>query len=180
VVGLAVVGTIVLLLSSGASASDHGKPATWVSILKLLLGVGLLVVAYRQYEKRPRGDGPPRMPSWMKNIDHFDPRRSAGLAVGLSAVNPKNLILTLGAAAAIAGTGISGGKQAIALVVFIIIASLGAAIPVGIDLVMGERGQHILVGLRNWMARNNSVIMAVLCVIIGAKLIGDAITGFSS
>jgi hypothetical protein len=30
------------------------------------------------------------------------------------------------------------------------------------------------------VARNNSVIMAVLLLIIGVKLIGDAITGFST
>jgi hypothetical protein len=29
------------------------------------------------------------------------------------------------------------------------------------------------------MARNNAAIMAVLCLIIGAKLTGDGISGFS-
>jgi hypothetical protein len=29
------------------------------------------------------------------------------------------------------------------------------------------------------MSRNNSAIMAVICLIIGAKLIGDALSGFS-
>jgi hypothetical protein len=30
------------------------------------------------------------------------------------------------------------------------------------------------------MAHNNAAVMAVLCLIIGAKLIGDAISGFSA
>lgn len=30
------------------------------------------------------------------------------------------------------------------------------------------------------MARNNIAIMAVICLVFGVKLIGDAITGFSS
>jgi hypothetical protein len=29
------------------------------------------------------------------------------------------------------------------------------------------------------MAQNNAVIMTVLCLVIGAKLIGEAITGFT-
>ena len=29
------------------------------------------------------------------------------------------------------------------------------------------------------MIRNNTAIMAVLCLVVGAKLIGDAITGLS-
>lgn len=40
---------------------------------------------------------------------------------------------------------------------------------------MGERSQDILGRLKDWMAQHNAVIMCVLCVIIGAKLIGDAI-----
>lgn len=40
---------------------------------------------------------------------------------------------------------------------------------------MGERSQQLLTGLKDWMGRNNAVIMSVLCLIIGAKLIGDAI-----
>jgi hypothetical protein len=38
----------------------------------------------------------------------------------------------------------------------------------------------VLERLKNWMAANNTAIMAVLCLIIGVKLIGDAITGFSA
>ena len=45
---------------------------------------------------------------------------------------------------------------------------------------LGERAGPILDGLKTWMARNNAVIMAVLCLVIGAKLVGDAITGFSA
>jgi hypothetical protein len=33
----------------------------------------------------------------------------------------------------------------------------------------------ILESLRDWMTRENATVMAVLCLIIAAKLIGDAI-----
>jgi Sap, sulfolipid-1-addressing protein len=45
IVGLAAVGTVVLLVSSGAEASERGQPADWVNVLKLALGLGLLVLA---------------------------------------------------------------------------------------------------------------------------------------
>lgn len=44
----------------------------------------------------------------------------------------------------------------------------------------GRRSERILGGSRDWMGQHNAVIMAVICLIIGAKLIGDAIGGFSS
>jgi Sap-like sulfolipid-1-addressing protein len=179
-VGLALVGTIVLLLASGASASESGKPATWLSVVRLVLGLLLLGWAFREYRRRPRGDAPPRLPGWMMSIDRFDARRSAALGFGLSAINPKNFILTASAAGAIAQTGISTGDQAVALTVFVVVGSLGVAVPTGIYFALGLRGAHMLDALRTWMAREHTTIMIVLYLLIAAKLIGDAITGFTS
>jgi len=124
VIGIAVLGTIVLFAASGASASKHGAPATWVSILKIVLGLLLLALAVKQWRGRPRGDGVPRLPAWMKTIDTFTAVRSAAMGVVLSAVNPKNLLLVVGAAATIAQTGASIVSQAVALAVFIVAAKL--------------------------------------------------------
>ncbi len=180
IVGIAVLGTIVLLVASGASASNHGAPATWVSIVKIVLGVLLLLLAAKQWRARPRGDAEPELPAWMKTIDTFTPVKSIGIGVLLSAINPKNLLLVVGAAAAIAQTGVSTLDQAVALAVFTVIATLGVGAPVAIFFLMGSRATKILGDLHEWMARENATIMAVICLIIGAKLIGDAIAGLTS
>jgi len=180
IIGLAAAGTIVLLISSGASASSNGAPATWVSILKIVLGLLLLLVAVKQWHGRPRGGAEPGLPAWMKTIDTFTPVKSAGIALLLSAINPKNLLLTVGAAAAIAQTGSSTIDQAVALAVFVLLGTLGVGAPVAIDYLMGDEATKILGDLHDWMARENATIMAVICLIIGAKLIGDAITALAS
>ncbi len=180
IAGIAVLGTAVLVAASGASASKQGTPADWVSILKIVLGVLLLLLAVRQWHGRPRGPGEPHLPSWMRAIDTFTPGRSLAMGVALSAINPKNLLLVVGAAAAIAQTGADTLSQAVALAVFILIATLGVGAPVAIYFVMGDRAGRILGGLRDWMARENATIMAVICLIIGAKLIGDAIVALTS
>jgi hypothetical protein len=95
-------------------------------------------------------------------------------------VNPKNLLFLIGGAAAVAQTGISTADQVVAWIVFTVIASVGVAVPLVIYFALGDRSAELLDGLKNWMARNNTAIMAVLCVIVGVKLIGDAITGFST
>ena len=179
IVGIAVLGTIVLLIAGGASASKHDNPATWVSIVKIALGALLLLLAVKQWRGRPQGDTEPELPGWMKTIDTFTPVRAAGIAVVLAAINPKNLLLVVGAATAIAQTGTSTGSQAVAMIVFIVIATLGVGAPVGIYYLMGDKATKILADLHDWMTRENSTIMAVICLIIGAKLIGDAITALS-
>jgi threonine/homoserine/homoserine lactone efflux protein len=179
IVGLAAAGTVVLLVSGGAGASEGGSPATWVSVVKLVLGVGLVVLAVQQWRGRPRGDATPALPAWMHTIDSFTPVKSLGLGVLLSAANPKNLLITIGAAAAIAQTGTSAGGEAVALAVFVVLGTIGPGVPLAIVLVMGARSRALLDGLRAWMAAHNSAIMAVLLVVIGAKLIGDGIAGLA-
>jgi threonine/homoserine/homoserine lactone efflux protein len=180
VLGLAAGGTILLLLSSGIGASEQGQPANWVSILKLALGLLLLVIALKQWRGRPRGDREAKMPSWMQTIDQFTAPRAAGLGVLLSVVNPKNLLILVAAVAAIAQTGITAGKQAVALAIFIVIGTVGPGAPVVIYFGMGDRSKGILDELKAWLVQNNATIMAVICLVIAAKLIGDGISGLSA
>ncbi|MFZ0382113.1 MAG: GAP family protein [Solirubrobacteraceae bacterium] len=111
---------------------------------------------------------------------HVHPGPVGRDGVALSAVNPKNLLLTVGGAAAIAQTGASAVNQAVALAVFIVIATLGVGPPVAIYYLIGDRATRILAELHDWMARENATFMAVICLIIGAKLIGDAISALAS
>jgi threonine/homoserine/homoserine lactone efflux protein len=179
-VGLAVVGAIVLAIAGGAGATDSSGPATWVAVLFLVLGLLCLLVSARQWRGRPHGGEDPPTPKWMGALDRFTPAKAGGAGVVLSALNPKNLLLTIAGAAAIAQTGISTGQQIGAYVVFVVIASIGVAAPVVIYYALGDRSQRILDDLETWLARENAVIMAVLLLVIGAKLIGNAISSFST
>jgi threonine/homoserine/homoserine lactone efflux protein len=176
--GLAVVGAVVLLVSGGANASEGGQPADWTNVLRLVLGLVLLRVALRRWKDRPGPGAEPELPGWMRSVDRFTGPRAAAFGVALSALNPKNLILTIAAATAIAQTEVTAGKQAVALAVFVVIGTLGTGVPVALYFAMQERSRQALEELKDWMARNNSTIVAVICLLIGAKLIGDAISGF--
>jgi threonine/homoserine/homoserine lactone efflux protein len=149
-------------------------------VLQLVLGVLLLAVAAKQWRGRPREGEDAPTPTWMRSIDRFTATRATVFGVALSAVNPKNLLLTVGAAAAIAQTGASAGKQAAALAVFVVIATAGVGLPVILYFALGERSERILGGLKGWMAQHNAAIMTVLCLVIAAKLVGDAISGLTS
>lgn len=178
-VGVATAGAMVLLLAGSVGSTDGSEPAGWTNWLKLILGLGLLVLAVKQWRGRPRG-GEPATPRWMDAIDGFTPAKAVGAGFVLSALNPKNLILTVAAMAAVVSVSLPADEQALALAVFVAIGSLGVAIPVVIFFALGDRSGPLLARLESWMARNNAVIMAVLSLVIGAKLIGDAVAGFSS
>jgi len=173
--GLAVLGTIVLLLADPADASADGQPAAWVGWLKLALGVLALLLAVRQWRSRPTDGVEPEMPKWMASIDRLGPGAALGLGALLAAVNPKNGGLTIAAAASIAGTGIPAGQQAIALAVFVLVGSAGVLAPLVLYLGAGERAAKTLDSWKTWAADHNAAIMAVLFLVFGVKLVGDGI-----
>jgi threonine/homoserine/homoserine lactone efflux protein len=176
IVGLAVVGAIVLSVTSGADASDDGQPATWVSVLKLVLGALLLLVAVKQWRGRSSDPGQVSTPKWMSALDTFTPVKAAGAGALLSGLNPKNTLLAVSGGAAIAGTGIETGEQVVAYAIFVAIATVGVGTPVVLAIVMGDRSGRLLNEIKDWMAANNAVIMAVLLLLLGVKNIGDGIS----
>jgi hypothetical protein len=178
--GLAVIGTIVLAVAGVAGATDRGEPATWVDWVDLVLGLLLVALAVTQWRGRPHEGEDPATPKWMGALDSFTPVKAGAAGVVLSALNPKNLLLTVAGAATIAQTAISTGEQIASYVVFVAIASIGVATPVVVYFALGDRSGPLLNSLKTWMARNNAVIMTVLLLVIGAKLIGQAIAGFSA
>ena len=177
--GLAAVGTIVLLVAPEGE-SDSGGPATWVSALKLVLGLALLALAVKQWRGRDSGEEEPETPKWMGAIDDFSVPKAFGAGVALSAANPKNLLFALGAEATIAETGISGTEEVVAFVDLPRDREPGCR-PAGRGLSRARRpGGGILEPLKSWLIRHNALIMGVLLLLIGATLIGDAIAGFST
>jgi Sap, sulfolipid-1-addressing protein len=176
VAGIVAAGAILLTLAGPAGASDDGEPAAWVNWLKLVLGVLLLLVGARQWRGRSQTNATPK---WMGALDGFTPAKAAAAGVLLGTISPKNLVLVIGGAAAVAQTSVPAAQEALAWAVFTLIASVGVGTPVVIHVAAGERAAATLDGMKAWLIANNAVIIAVLCLVIGAKLLGDAISGLS-
>jgi hypothetical protein len=176
-VGLGLVGIVVLGLA-GATSSG-GAPATWVLWLELVLGLLLLLLALRQFQGRPQGDDVAATPKWMGAIDAFTPVKALGAGALLSSLNPKNLLLAVGGASTIAQAGLPTSQETVVWLVFMVLATIGVAAPVVIFFALGDRAPAILDRLKAWLGQNNAVIMAILCLIIGVKLIGQAFGGLT-
>ncbi len=178
--GLTIAGAIMLAVASGNADGDSGEPATWASLLKLGLGLLFLLLAGKQWRGRPQPGQEAAMPKWMQAIDSFTTGKSLGIGVLLSALNPKNLALTIAAATLIAQAGLSNGQEAGVLAVFVLLGSLTILGPLAVYLALGARAKQILEGMKAWMSAHNAAIMTVLLLVLGAKLTGDGIGGLSA
>ena len=179
VFGLALICVVALALASGGDFSSGSGPTKTVSIIKLLLGLLLLFGAVRQWRSRPNPGEAPKMPKWLASIDQFTPLRSFGIGAALSAVNPKNLAMSLAAGLSIAQAGLSTGQEAGTIVIYVLLAGATILGPLIVYLAMGQRAAEILGGWRTWLADNNATVMSVLLLVFAVVLIGKGISGLS-
>jgi threonine/homoserine/homoserine lactone efflux protein len=179
VVGLVAVSVVVLLVANDAS-DPNSTTSDGVNWVKIAIGVLFLALAVKQWRARPRHGETAEMPKWMNTIDSFTAIKSAGLGVVLSALNPKNLALTLAAAASIAQADLSTGDATIAVAVFVVIASITVAGPVLWYVIAPRSAAKPLDAIKQFMADHNAVIMFVLFVVLGAKILGDGLGGITT
>jgi threonine/homoserine/homoserine lactone efflux protein len=171
--GLLAVSVIVVVVLGAGSDPDSDDPG--ISWLKVAIGVLFVGMAAMQWKKRPKEGQEPEMPKWMATIDTATPSRAALLGVTLSGANPKNLALTLAAAASIAEAGLDGADTAVAIAVFVALGSVTVAGAVLFYLVDAEQAARPLDVIKRFMSDNNAVIMMVALLLLGAKLLGDGL-----
>ena len=93
----------------------------------------------------------------------------------LSAINPKNLLLTFAGAASIYASKATPSQQAIALIVYAVVASLSVALPIIGYRLFTERVQSVLADWKDWLLRNNAAVVTALLIVFGALIIGSGL-----
>jgi threonine/homoserine/homoserine lactone efflux protein len=179
VFGLALICVVAVALAGGSNFSSSSGPTNTVSLIKLLLGLLLLFAAFRQRRARPKPGEEPAMPKWLESIDKFTPVRSFGIGAALSAINPKNLAMSLAAGLSIAQAGLSTGQEAGTIIIYVLLAGATIVGPLIVYLAMGQRAAEILGSWRTWLADNNATVMSVLLLVFAVVLIGKGISGLS-
>jgi hypothetical protein len=175
IVGLAVVSAIVYVIADSADVATDTDASDTSSTVKVVLGVVLVLMALRRWRSRPAPGEAAPMPKWMAAIESVTPVKAIGFGVLLSAINPKNLILTIGAAAAVAQSGVSTGDAVVTLVVFVLIGSVSIIVPVLAYLFAGERARTMLDGWKAWLQQHNAAVMTVLLLVIGVVLLAKGL-----
>ena len=144
--------------------------------LRILLGLALLVFAALKWRKRPLPGETPETPGWMRRFDTISPRGAALVGAGLATLNPKNAILAISGALAVAGATPAPPAQALAFAIHTTLASAGLLAPYVAVTLLGDRATAPLDRLRDAVARHNATAMAVVLAALGLYVILAALT----
>lgn len=169
-IGITGVATVVLAIGlDDSDGSDSG------GIAQIVVGLLLLAVALQQWRSRPGDGDEPRVPPWMATIDELTAPKAFGLAVVLSALNPKNLGLTVAAAVSIGSVGLGAGQEAVVVLVYVVLASVTLIVPVVGYAAARDAMVPALDTMKVWLMANDATVMATLFLVLGAKVLGDGI-----
>ena len=161
----------------GLAVSDD--PARWTQWLRSLLGALLLVAAIRKWRQRVPSGQEPTPPKWMSGLQDSAPGKAAVLGFLLGGINPKNLMLTLGAAATLGASGLSSSELWITGFAYVVVASVTVLVPMGIYVLMRSKADELLANLGEWMKSNSDAITIVVLVIFGVKLLLGGLAGLT-
>ncbi|GAA1933244.1 GAP family protein [Microbacterium aoyamense] len=178
VLGIVLASTIFTLLASVLPDSGEDESAPVKGVIQLALGALLLLLAVRNWRNRPKPGEEPEMPKWMGAIDSMSFFGAAGLGILLSGVNPKNLLLSASAGVTIGSAALGTGATIGAIAIFTVIAASTVLVPVLAYLLAADRLRGPLDALREWLAKQNALIMAVLLLVLGVVVIGKGIGSF--
>lgn len=178
VLGIAAAVTVFTLLAGTIPEPTGDEPQPIVGTIQLLLGAALLLLAVKQWRNRPRSSEDAKLPKWMSAIDTMKPGAAFGLAFVLAGINPKNLLLAAAAGTAIGRSDLDGTAIAITIALFVVIGAITVAIPVVAFVSAPTKAKNTLEQVRGWLTMNNTTIMAVLLLVIGAQLLGKGLGSF--
>jgi threonine/homoserine/homoserine lactone efflux protein len=171
-VALAAGATAFVLLASAIDGFE--ETPTWLAWTRIVLGAVLVGLGIRQWLSRRQ---PKPTPAWMQRIESATPRKAVRLAFVLAYANPKVLLLTLAAGLSIGAAELDGARTALAIAVFTVVAALSVAVPVLLYAVRGERMLGPLTRMRDWLERNNAVVMAIVITVIGLMVLAEGVRG---
>lgn len=177
-VGVVIATTVFSLVAGVIPEPSESGSQPVAGVIALVLGLGLLFLGWKQWRSRPAPGTEATLPAWMSKITDMRPGAAFVLALGLAALNPKNLLLSVAAGGEIGRADLDAGQLVVVIGVFSLLASLTVLIPVLFTTFAPRTAATALNATRDWLTANNAVIMMVVFVILGAKVIGNGLAAF--
>jgi hypothetical protein len=160
--------TAVFVAASDVLGGLHKSPPTWVSWLRIVLGLALIAFGIYEWLTRHSHTESPR---WMQSFAKLSPVRAGVTGVVLVVVRLEVLIMCALAGLAIGSSGLGVAADWITAAIFVAVAASTVAIPVLAYAGAGHRLDDPMARLKDWMEQNNAALLAAILVVIGLMVL---------
>jgi hypothetical protein len=167
-----------LVIGIACQANSEPGPKLIVSTLLLIVGILLLVTAFKQWRKQDDPDAP--TPQWMSAVSGFSALKAAGAGALFPLIAVKQWVFMLSAIGVIGEAGLSG-KASVGVYLFFVLATQTLVLgPILAYTVAPQWAAKPLEATRAWLERNNRAIVILMSLIIGVWFLFKGITGLIS
>ena len=165
----------VLTGGSGDPADADSAGMVKAAVLTIL-GILLLITAYKKWAKEPDPDAPP--PKWLGMLDEITPPRALLLGAGFVLIAPKLWVFILGAINAISEARLGRSESTTAFLLFILMAQSLLILPILLRLLVPQRARSLLASLSEWLNRYNDQIVIAVSLVFGLLFLYQGIAAF--
>jgi len=171
--GIAAIVTITAFVPGlGADSESRG---TGRGVVRIVIGVIFLLLAVRNWRRRPAAGEEPSTPPWLTPESGIGVRAAVILGLALSVLNPKDLALAASGGAAIGAEDLTTATTIVTVIVFTAVAVSTVVIPVLIYLVVGARSEETFDRVKGWLLRHNAAFLAVIWLVLGVIFVLEGI-----
>jgi hypothetical protein len=166
-----------LITGGSGDPADASAGLGWIkSTLLLLLGIFLLITAYKKWTKEPDPDAPP--PKWLAALDRLSPARAFLIGFGFILISVKLWVFTLGALAVIDEAQLGQQATVYVFLLYILLAQSLLIIPILLRLIAPRPGRRMLGTFGNWLEKYNDPIAMAVSLIFGLLFLYQGVAGF--
>ena len=140
--------TLIFIEVSGLVGGLGGKPPSWASWLRIVVGAALIVFGIYRWLTRKKSA---HTPKWMQSLSKLTPARAGATGFVLTILNPKVLFICAAAGLAIGTAGLGTSQVWIAELWYVLVAGSTVALPILAYAVSGDRLDAPLARLKDWM-----------------------------
>jgi len=163
------------VLGEAIHAEDQSGNKPIISTLLLVLGILLLVAAYKKWRGDDDPDEPP--PKWLTVLDGVTPLKALGIGFGFPVISVKLWVFTLSAIATIAAAGLGQSTSVIAYFLFILLSQSLLLLPILFCLLRPKRSKAYMNHLSDGLAAYNRPISVIVSLIFGLFFLYSGISG---
>jgi len=166
---------IVFGLIFSTEAEQSGGNGTIASLLMVVLGILLLITAYKQWRSEPDADDPP--PKWLLMLDSMTILKAFGIGAGLVLINGKIWVFTLTAIGVIEEAQLGQPSSSIAFMLYILLAQSLLLLAILVRILLPNQSKTVLEAISVWLTRNSRPIVLVVSLVFGVLFFIQGVVG---
>lgn len=166
---------LIITGGSGDPADASGNLSAIKYTLLLVLGLLLLITAWKKWVKEPDPDAPP--PNWLTMLDGLTPLRALLFGAGFILIAVKLWVFTLGALSVIDGAQLGIWDTFFVFLGYVLLAQSLLIIPILIRLILPNQAKVWLKSFGGWLEIHNDRIVMAVSLVFGLLFLYQGVAG---